>query len=374
MSYFLWMLLSKGSRRYPTGLSWVLLSILRIVDYFAIIGVVVFLTVQTMGLAVDARSWLHYHAMQSEYNINANDETADADDEAEPKPDADFENFRLVEKQRAMFGWYGKALIFEESVYDKWRGLFDIDGLDLDSKGLTPFFWNFGSNRMDRSVHEIDFKYTILGVDGFKNGNDTSWGHGLTNLQNTYNLVNTNVSQKILSDESLSADLKQQYRSCAGASREKAVPFIMEMSTTKPLTKEDAKNALVRFKESKAKYKENMSCLVETQKDMGLKPYPSQEMLDYNDTVIDYRESLLVDINERLSETGVSEAFLVQNWDQEWMDKMNVLHNKEVCQIDINDQDCGYIEHFRNGNPDSSMLITTAFYDVVIKGNDAYKD
>lgn len=372
MSYFLWMLLSRGSRRYPTGLAWVLLSALRVVDYVAIIGIVIFLSIQTMGFAVDARSWVHYKTMQSEYNVET---TSNEEEVAVEKFDSDFENFRIVEKQRAMFGWYGKALVFEENVYDKWRGLFDIDGLNLDSKGLTPFFWNFGSNRFERSVHEIDFNYTILGIDGFKDGNDTSWGHGYTNLDNTYNLVNEGINKKILNDDSLDASLKDKYRFCAAQTIEKGVPYVGELNGGMSLSKSDVKNSLARFQDSKVAYKENVDCLIQVQTEMGLDPYPNQEMLDYNDTVIDYRESLLVDANNRLTETGVSEVYLAQNWDSDWMDKMNVLHNNDVCQIDVNDKDCGgYTNYFPAGKPDSSMLITTAFYDVVIKGNDAYKD
>lgn len=370
MSYFIWMLLSRGSRSYPTGIAWLILSILRVFDYVAITGICIFLAAQTMGFAVDARTWLHYKVVQSEYNLSEMD-TNDKDG----INSANYENFKAVEKQRALFGWYGKYLVIEESVYDKWRGLFNNQSVNMHQWSLTPFFWNFGGNDVGQSVNEIDFSYTILGLDGLKDDNNASWDKGYMNLINSYALTDSTLVANISGNPLLNTEAKEKYETCSAAIFASDVPYIGQLKNNDAIKSNSIDEVISKFKTDKDRYKQSKECLIQSQLEMGLKPYPTQEMLDYNDTIIAYRESLLTKAKERAEKNNESEVYLLQNWDKGWMDKVNALHNKKECEISINNEGCtGYTDYFKEGKPNSSMLINTAFYDVVIKGNDDYKD
>lgn len=381
MSYFLWMLLSRGSRKYPTGIAWLLLSALRIVDYIAIAGIALWLGVQVAGFAVDARSWVHYKALENSYatNLDMMSVSQSQDGEDAVEFDRAYENFRRVEKQRAMFGTYGKIIVAEETVYDKWRGLFNSEKPMLKGWDLTPFFWIGGRNDFQNSVYEIDLHYTLLGKDGRTPNNSSSWGKGYINLGNSYMLVNNNIQNNIKNNQSIPENLKDKYSACAADGSRVFVPNLLAYEGVQPISLATVDSIANDFNKQVANYRDSVKCLVDTQVEMGVKPYPPQNFLDYNEAVISYKEAVLKDATQRLeAKTKVNdnkdlEVFMLESWDAEWLERMNLLHNNNDCSDVATDCETE-TNHFINDRPNDGMLITSAFYDVVIKGNDAYQD
>ena len=69
MSYLLWLMFGDSSR-YPTGFAWLVLSFIRLLDWVAFIGLSIYLSIQVAGFAIDAKSYMHYLSMQSQYEYD----------------------------------------------------------------------------------------------------------------------------------------------------------------------------------------------------------------------------------------------------------------------------------------------------------------
>lgn len=379
MSYLIWRFLG-GRNRYPTGLSWFLLSLVRVLDWAAFIGIGLLLTVQVMGFAVDARSYMHYKALQGSYDIdikNMRTIYASNSEDHEKQYDINFENFRRTEKQRAIFGNYGRLLVLQEQVFDQWRTLFNYDGIVGERISLIPFFWLNGKDTTSHSMSELEGSYTVLGMEMWlKNANTSQSDY--YQMINLYDPVNVGYMKNALTEKNGTKQQWDRYYAC----QEVAAPYRMtERLKSMPLQRADSKTFIDTqkyYNESKALFNDSAACFTELQDEIGVKRYPTQEMMDYNQMVFDYKDAALAGAIQRAQqdelENGASSRGvpLYNTYDLDWetrLYKKYLLH----CESEV---DCAGEEI-----PDSwdkgygaGSIKPTPFYDVIVDKNKTYKD
>lgn len=381
MSYLIWLMLGKRNR-YPTGMAWLVLSFIRLLDWAAFIGITIYLVIQVAGFAVDARSYMHYLTMESEYDYDLTLEKEKVETDADSGVrtfeayDANFESFRKVEKQRAMYSWYGELLVFEENVWDLWRSIFNSETFTWGEYSLIPFFWVDGADSYRNSSTELDGYYTLLGIDGrAKKWTSDTTGYYL--LSNLYNTTNTGYVDKALTAAGNPSGLREKFDSC----RQNAdVAFQMGYTMTNvdltPASTEYFTELKNRHNKAKERMDSTTDCFISIQNDLGVKQYPTQEMLEYNEMVVSYHSNAIDDAIERAeaekakngdSSRGVA---MYNNYTPEWE---RAMLNKYVYQCGDN------CEGVRNVQVEGKAgikgaLVMTPFYDVVVADNEAYKD
>lgn len=378
MSYLIWWIIG-GRNRYPQGFIWFLLSLVRILDWVAFIGLSLFITVQVAGLAVDARSYMHYKEMQGDYEIDISNivsKQVSSDPNAErEETDIGFENYRRTQKQRAMLGWYGKMLVLEETVFDQWRTLFDYDEIIWDEHSLIPFFWLNGADNQANSMSELDGYYTHLGVDG----RAATWSQEVSDYYSMSNLYDTTAAgymNRALKDKNAS---KAQWDKLSQCTDMAAPQRVRQSMRDMKLSRGDLdyfENASAIYNEEKALLAQSTKCITDLQDEIGVKRYPTQEMLDYNQVVLDYKSAALSDAiaraKEEKSENGSNSRGvpLYNTYSLDWETR---LYRKYIlrCELECNeaqvpkDWNKGYVR---------GAIKTTPFYDVVVNNNPAYKD
>lgn len=376
MSYLIWWLIG-GRDRYPQGVLLFLLSLIRLLDWAAFIGLTLFLTVQVAGFAVDARSYMHYKTLQNDYDYAISEMV---DPPVNPHPDAEeqdtkdvtFLNYRQTEKQKALFGWYGKLLVLEETVWDNWRSLFNYETLIWDEHSLIPFFWLNGADSPSNSMGELDGYYTILGIDG-RAAKWSQESRDLYGMVNLYNTVNHSYVRNILKETNAPKEKWDKLNSCTEMGSTYRMSQVMrEMSyTRKDLTY--FKNKAQVFNKERQNLNNATKCMADLQDELGVKRYPTQEMLDYNEKVLEYKSTVLTDaIGRAKTNEAKGDHKGVPLYDTYNLDWETRLYRQYVlgCELECSeaqvpdDWDKGYVR---------GAIRVTPFYDIVVDENAAYK-
>lgn len=376
MSYLIWWIIG-GRDRYPQGVSWFLLSLIRLLDWAAFIGLTLFLTVQVAGLAVDARSYMHYKTLQNNYEYDIAEVieppvSSHPDAEEQKAKDATFLNYRQTEKQKALFGWYGKLLVLEETAWDNWRSLFNYETLIWDQYSLIPFFWLNGSDNSSNSMSELDGYYTFLGIDG----RAATWEQDRLDLYgmiNLYNTSNRGYMQNVLKETNAPQEKWDKFNSCTEMGSTYRVSHAMRQMS---YTREDStyfKKVAQNFNKERENLNNATKCVYDLQEELGVKHYPTEEMLDYNEKVLNYKSAVLSDaINRAQSDeaTGNSKGVPLYNtYNLDWETR---LYRKYIlnCELECNE---AQIPEDWDKNYVRGALKVTPFYDVVVEENTAYK-
>lgn len=378
MSYLIWWIIG-GRDRYPQGISWLLLSLVRVLDWIAFIGLTLYLTVQVAGYAVDARSYMHYKGMQGDYDVDISQiisAQVSSDPSAEREEiDVGFENFRRTEKQRAMFGWYGKLLVLEESVWDQWRTLFNYDAIIWEDKSLIPFFWLNGADSQANSMSELDSYYTNLGIDG----RAAVWTMEIADYYSMSNLYETNPTgymSRALKEKNASTAQWKKFDECSSYAGPQRVSQSMRDMKYSRGDLAYFKGVAENYNESKELLSKSVKCTTELQDELGIKRYPTQEMLDYNQAVIDYKDAVLSDAiirakADKAENMGAAKGVpLYNNYNLDWETR---LYRKYVLHCELECNEAQIPSDWNKGSVRGAFKVTP-FYDVVVKNNPAYKD
>ncbi|MBO6225886.1 MAG: hypothetical protein J6N72_10670 [Psychrobacter sp.] len=375
MSYLIWWLIG-GRDRYPKGVSWFLLSLVRLLDWAAFIGLSLFITVQVAGFAVDARSYMHYKEMQHDYEIDISNiisrQVSNDPNVEHEETDIGFENYRRTEKQRAMYGWYGKMLVLEEKVWDQWRTLFNYDAIIWEEKSLIPFFWLNGADNYSNSMSELDGYYTYLGMDGRAG----KWTQDISDYYSMSNLYDTTASgymSRVLKNKNATKAQWDTFHECSNTSG----PQIMSQSMREmKFSRGDLayfQTVSENYNKSKALLAKSTKCIADLQDELGVKRYPTQDMLGYNQSVIDYKDAILKDAIVRAkSEKGNNPIGvpLYNTYDLDWETR---LYRKYILKCEIECEEAQVPEDWNKPYVRGAIKVTP-FYDVVVNNNPAYKD
>lgn len=376
MSYLIWWLIG-GRERYPQGVSWFLLSLIRLLDWAAFIGLTLFLTVQVAGFAVDARSYMHYKTLQNDYEYDIAEiieppTNSHPDAEEQKTKDFTFLNYRQTEKQKALFGWYGKLLVLEETVWDNWRSLFNYETLIWDEYSLIPFFWLNGADNPANSMSELDGYYTILGIDG----RAATWSQDrrdLYGMVNLYSTANHGYMRNVLKETNAPQEKWDKFNACTDMG---STYFVSQVMRDMHYTREDSayfKQVANLFNKERQNINNATKCITNLQEELGVKHYPTQEMLDYNEKVLEYKSSALNNAISRAEANEAKGSFkgvpLYDTYNLDWETR---LYRRYVLGCELECSEAQVPEDWDKGYVRGAIKVTP-FYDVVVDKNPAYK-
>lgn len=366
MSYLIWLFWG-GKHRYPTGGAWLILSIIRIIDWIAFLGVLLFFIVNLAGYAIDARAYVHHKALERQYDISllASEDQSYAIDTRD--------NYRRVEKQKALMGWYGEMLIFEEQVWDQWRSLFDKDGRNAENIALIPFFWVNGFDSVNNSTVYLDGYYSRKGIDGRNSNTDsmTKFDYDLRYVYKGPRDYTKNAIEKLAPDDEA---LFKRYLNCEVPTDLSFISYF----TSNPNYYRDVdfyKSQLDVLSDLDARGKKSDACFFAIQDELKVKRYPTENMLAYNDIVINYHKKTLENALQFAKEQKAQKGkgfYGVKRFNpfgEEW-DKEKYLRYFADCNRDC--EDTFIANEDWHSDKHNLTLEDTAFYDIVVKKNELY--